>query len=414
MTTGAGFAAEGSPRRWEHPVGPRWLLLGDVGFEGSDEVDTPLALCADIEGLFVDLPPRPRESFTLVGCSPAGALAGLPVEALGTGEAWLGDVSLLGPSPGAPSWWGEDLGDVVVLARRPSVAVPGAVDVDLDGFVHVDDRTDAVVRPGDVAEFVLEGRDGVPLGTCRDVTGVFRVRAAPLVPRVRLLGCRPESSLSTALDAVGRSGGAGVRRRRIRAEVHAVAADGSAGRVIGAMVSGTVEAAEPSRLGAGLVDVTVASDPQEPLPTGMLGVLGHWYAGRPVERNVWAGYGRELRHLWAGVALTHRRPGVVDKPAGTTFELDGRFVTDVEGFYCAIGEAVNGPGGYFGWNLDAFHDCLRGRFGARAPFRLVWRDSAVACGSLVAGYDRRRLVPAVTVEDLLAVLVARDVVVDLR
>ena len=28
-----------------------------------------------------------------------------------------------------------------------------------------------------------------------------------------------------------------------------------------------------------------------------------------------------------------------------------------------MGEAVNGPGGYFGRNLDAFADCLRGGFG---------------------------------------------------
>src|SRR2546421_5312984 len=49
-----------------------------------------------------------------------------------------------------------------------------------------------------------------------------------------------------------------------------------------------------------------------------------------------------------------------DRPAGTRYDLDGRFVTDVEGFYCAIGEAINGPGGYFGLNLDALDDCLSG------------------------------------------------------
>ncbi|MGI5238886.1 hypothetical protein [Dactylosporangium sp. CA-139066] len=86
-------------------------------------------------------------------------------------------------------------------------------------------------------------------------------------------------------------------------------------RVIDAEVSGTVEAAETSRLGAGFLDVTIASNPREPLPTGALGILG--------------------------------------------------------------------------WYLDALHDRLRGRFGARAPFRLVWHDSAVARERLVAGYDRR-------------------------
>lgn len=45
-------------------------------------------------------------------------------------------------------------------------------------------------------------------------------------------------------------------------------------------------------------------------------------------------------------------------------------------------KAINGPGGYFGWNLNALDDCLRGGFGARAPFTLVWSDSQVARQSL--------------------------------
>ncbi|MEV0561010.1 barstar family protein [Dactylosporangium sp. NPDC050588] len=424
MTMGAGpEAALPAERRrwtWEHPVGPRWLLLGDVGFEDTYEDDIPLALCAEIDGLFVDLPPRPREGFTLVGCAPGGALADLldrlPAAAFGTDQAWLGDVHIAVPLPPpgtSPPWWGEDLGDVVVLARRPSLAVPGAVDIDLSGFVQVYDRTDAVVRPGEVTEFVVQGPDEEPYGTCRDVTGVFRDQAAPPVPQIRLLGCRPEPPLLTALGALGQSTKAGLRRRRVRAEVHVVAADGSADRVIGVGVSGTVVASGPSRFGAGLVDVTVDSDPQEPLPTGVLGILERWHTGRPAGKNLWAGYDRDLRHHWAGLALVHLS-GAPDRPAGTTYDLDGRFVTDIEGFYCAIGEAINGPGGYFGWNLDALDDCLCGKFGARTPFRLVWHDSAVARAHLVAGYDRRRLGPAVTMEYLLDMLTARQVEIDLR
>ncbi len=417
MVTNADSRAGGTPvqRRWgwEHPVAPRWLLIGGVGVDDSDDI--PLALCAEIEGLFVDLPPRPRERFTLVGCAPDGALAELldrlPVEALGTERAWLGDISLAA-TPGSLSWFGEHLGDVVVLGRRPSLTMPQTVDVDLDGFVHVYDRTEAVVRP-DVAEFALLGRDDTPYGTCRDVSGVFREQAAPPVAQVRLLGCRPETPLLTALGAVSNASKASRRRRRIRAEVHMTAADGAIRPVIGGLVSGTVVAGEPSRLGAGLLDVTVDSDPREPLPLGVLDILEQWRSRRPAARNEWAGYSRELRHHWAGVALAHR-VDAADRPSGTTYDLDGRYVTDVEGFYCAIGEAVNGPGGYFGWNLDALHDCLRGGFGARTPFRLVWHDSAVARAHLVAGYDGRRLAPATTLDDLLAIFAAHQVEVDLR
>ncbi|WP_410652226.1 barstar family protein [Amycolatopsis sp. cmx-4-54] len=38
-------------------------------------------------------------------------------------------------------------------------------------------------------------------------------------------------------------------------------------------------------------------------------------------------------------------------------------MTDIEGFYRAIGEPIDGPGGYFGWNLGALEDCLHGDFG---------------------------------------------------
>ena len=46
-----------------------------------------------------------------------------------------------------------------------------------------------------------------------------------------------------------------------------------------------------------------------------------------------------------------------------TYTVDGRRVADVEGFYTELGRAVNGPDGYFGSNLDALVDCLRGGFG---------------------------------------------------
>ncbi|MGM1058357.1 hypothetical protein [Saccharothrix sp. Mg75] len=82
---------------WRYPVEPRWLLCGGVG--GDD--DLALALCAGVEGVFVDLPARSRERFTLVGCTPDGVLADLldrlPGEAHGTGRALLGDLFLAAP-----------------------------------------------------------------------------------------------------------------------------------------------------------------------------------------------------------------------------------------------------------------------------------------------------------------------------
>jgi RNAse (barnase) inhibitor barstar len=60
-----------------------------------------------------------------------------------------------------------------------------------------------------------------------------------------------------------------------------------------------------------------------------------------------------------------------------TFHLDGRKIHDVKDFYREIGRAVNGPGGYFGDNLDALADCLRGGFGTPAdePYEFDWAHS---------------------------------------
>ncbi|MET8423897.1 barstar family protein [Nocardia sp. NPDC004860] len=66
------------------------------------------------------------------------------------------------------------------------------------------------------------------------------------------------------------------------------------------------------------------------------------------------------------------------------FTLDGQAVTDIDSFYCALGEAINGPGGYFGWNLDALVDCLRGGWGATSPFTLKWLHSDEAQDHLAA------------------------------
>lgn len=94
-----------------------------------------------------------------------------------------------------------------------------------------------------------------------------------------------------------------------------------------------------------------------------------------------------------------RRVGGFDRPAGCVYHPDGIHVTDEAAFYLAMGEAVNGPGGYFGCNLDAMDDCLRGRFGARTPFTVVLSDFQVARESLT-----RTLEEAVDVPSLFEVI----------
>ncbi|MGH3243557.1 MAG: barstar family protein, partial [Spirillospora sp.] len=196
--------------------------------------------------------------------------------------------------------------------------------------------------------------------------------------------------------------------------VVAIAADGSVVALTGFGVSGTIVSSVPSKLGPGLLDVTLTGDTGEPHPPGTRRVLDEWRTGRPTDRNLWAPFDRTLRHEWSGVALANHRRYGLDQPSGTVFDLDGRFVTDIEGFYCALGEAINGPGGYFGWNLDALHDCLSGAWGAKTSFRLIWHDSATAREHLVPGYDRHRKARAVTLDHILRMFAEHHVDVDLR
>ncbi|GAA3368164.1 hypothetical protein GCM10020367_05400 [Streptomyces sannanensis] len=60
--------------------------------------------------------------------------------------------------------------------------------------------------------------------------------------------------------------------------------------------------------------------------------------------------------------------------------LDGTQIRTLEDFWRVIGEAINGPGGYFGRNLDAFADCLSGGFGApdEDAYLVEWRDHEVS------------------------------------
>jgi RNAse (barnase) inhibitor barstar len=110
-----------------------------------------------------------------------------------------------------------------------------------------------------------------------------------------------------------------------------------------------------------------------------------WRSGMPRDNNRWAEYSSDKRRAWLQAAALHSRwarSRAIDRPAGGTYEIDGEHITDLPGFYCAMGEAINGPGGYFGRDFDGLRDCLRGGFGVSVPFTLVWLDSRVARGGI--------------------------------
>ncbi|MFW5437318.1 hypothetical protein [Paenibacillus apiarius] len=42
-------------------------------------------------------------------------------------------------------------------------------------------------------------------------------------------------------------------------------------------------------------------------------------------------------------------------------------MSDYASFFCALGESINGPGGYFGFDFNSLIDCLHGGYGAVSP-----------------------------------------------
>lgn len=100
-------------------------------------------------------------------------------------------------------------------------------------------------------------------------------------------------------------------------------------------------------------------------PNGPPSVIGGWRNCSSEERRKWLDRVR-LHHFIVHSQRTDRN--------ATTVEIDGLHIDDYPSFFLVLGEAINGPAGYFGGNLDAFEDCLRGDFGISCPFTLIWKN----------------------------------------
>ncbi|MGA5559603.1 barstar family protein [Streptomyces platensis] len=203
---------------------------------------------------------------------------------------------------------------------------------------------------------------------------------------MHLVGCLPQGGLLKRLDHVG-------SRRATAGNAWFGILDADAATMGSYFVNEvTVVDVQHSARGAGRVDLTMtlwcenalsgAEGVWELIRTGRLNRPGLWHERAPEDRQTWLSV--------APASSEYHRQGAPDAAAGQVFTLDSRQVSDIDSFFCALGEAVNGPGGYFGWNLDALNDCLRGGWGAATPFTLHWRSSAEARARLVQRVPTRR------------------------
>ena len=96
----------------------------------------------------------------------------------------------------------------------------------------------------------------------------------------------------------------------------------------------------------------------------------------PTEIGCWHAFSFSERREWLDeVRIRNCNSSCVkDDDINGSYEIDGSFIRDYPSFFLAIGEAINGPGGYFGGSLDALDDCCLGGFGAVTPFTLLWKN----------------------------------------
>ncbi|MER8042248.1 hypothetical protein [Streptomyces sp. NPDC094032] len=304
---------------------PRYALLA-----GADV----LALCADVDGLFAEPAPPARAHYELRGCEPRGPLARAVTQAVVEGTAPQGELFVRT----ADGTFG--LRDVRVLGIRGDVVTVEARTPPR----RERDRRDAV----DCAHLIRVSPREPETATHTEVT---------------FLGCSPRGALRAAVETGARELAAPVTYQRLASV--GTAAFGARG----ARVTGWAPSARDAHARAGLLDVTVLVDRRDLRPPAVADIWELWWWERPEEPGTWARFPSGTRGAWLEQARRHS--GTPDPPADT-YHLDGVHVIDADSFWCALGEAFLGPGGYLAEDLDQ----LRPPFAAGTT--LVWHDAEVA------------------------------------
>ncbi|MGC9537686.1 barstar family protein [Streptomyces sp. UG1] len=301
-------------------------------------------VCAEVEGLFRE---PGRGTYELFGWVPDG----------GEVRGWVGCRVWLVPEDGAlDAWLLEDAESLGPHPRTDALVLTG-----IDDYLGPPEGHRGPVRLHDGYRW---------LGSCREFARVLPDEQA--APQLVLRGLAPGERLRRAMVT-------GARRALDLDEAWLEIRDDSGDPLTDRLLRPRVRSWRPSSHGPDLMDLELDGEIDSPVPAHARPLWDRWLAGPPQTPGLWAGLDTRQREAWLGLVrergcrLEHR-----SRPAGQVYELDGRHITDEPGLFLALGEAVNGPGGYFGGCVDALVDCLRGDFGHTAPATLLWRDAAPA------------------------------------
>ncbi|MFD8321888.1 barstar family protein [Kitasatospora purpeofusca] len=300
-------------------------------------------VCAEVEGLFGD---PLRGTYELFGWVPQTVVHGWV-----GGRVWL--------VPGGTAFGPWLLEDAESPGERSGA--DGLVLTGLDDYEGPPEGYRGPVRVHDGHRW---------LGSCGEFTRILPAKrpAPPLVLR----GLVPGGQLLAALRK-------GTRRALDLEQASLEVRDDRGEPLTDLLLRARVMAWRPSSHGTGLIDLELDGELLTPVPAYARPLWERWFAGPPEAPGGWAGLDTRHRGAWLDLVRERGcRRTRHNRPAGHAYVLDGRHITDVPGLYLALGEAVNGPGGYFGGCLDALVDCLRGTFGHTAPATLHWHDATTA------------------------------------
>ncbi|WP_224277533.1 barstar family protein [Streptomyces sp. LS1784] len=357
---------------WGRDFPVRYLLVREYYDDDDEKAGELWGRCAEVEGLFMDPPPLPREVLTLRGCQRESGLAQAVLRSTDPVRL-LGDMGLfIHPEDAAtdsPRFW--DLENVAVLAHRPTPGDPDRVDITVGAGVEDDWGPQLEPAP----QIDLSATDWE--GSCLSIDGLSGPRPRRQVQSLHLIGCEPAQPLLAELRSPRQEDGQVIglwaldRNGRCMAQYDLHFRPGGA---------------RPSVLGGALIDITIP-DPSgggrhEPWLAGRPDLAARqvwdvWYDGIPTQPNQWAPFDAPGRSEW--LELTSVGPyGAGIGRSGGTYHLDGRHATDKHGLLLALGEALLGPGANYGRGLDSVKDYLFGGPSVVPPFTLVWHHADVA------------------------------------
>ncbi|GAB7109939.1 barstar family protein [Streptomyces phaeofaciens JCM 4814] len=221
----------------------------------------------------------------------------------------------------------------------------------------------------DGPRFALFDESGeIPLAFCADVTGFF-YGSNPGHRAITLRKCTPTPALA---EVAGQA-----RKEQVDLSIKMLDTQGRP--LAGELICG-VEVGTPRRSGEAH-DVVVSGTLWSAPTVAARPIWERWCLGRPETNNRWAAYAPNGREAW--LSLVCRQPRRTGPDAQhRTYQLDGRYITDLTSFYLAFGEAINGPGGSYGAGFFWFWDSFKGGAGAIPPFTVVWNDWQVAAPRL--------------------------------